>query len=353
VTSYDDARMLLGQLGMNGVTEKSADKALRGFAWNKPSSDGLLLIAEMAQEGYPRAIAYLLAKGADPNRASGRWEKAPTLAHAITNNRSSARVKMQMVELLLAQEGIDLDAKVTVKPHPRDGKDAFRSGTSLDWALHQAMQELKVGKAYDADSQRHARGQLASYRETIPRLIAAGATVSATAKKRIAKLGIDAAQPSPASKKDWAKKARAMLAKKQLEKRDAVFQICEWLSSPSAVADEEWSAIVGAIIAASPTFESVAEKVYGEAVSFEDDEGHLCQGWDEYVLLDLVFELLAKEATLTNKSWSKLVESALRARRKCHATDYTNEALEELFASTWVKRHRDFAKLRAIEKKTR
>ena len=47
MTSYHDARTLLGQLGMNGVTEKSADKALRGLALNKPSSDGMLLIAEM------------------------------------------------------------------------------------------------------------------------------------------------------------------------------------------------------------------------------------------------------------------------------------------------------------------
>jgi hypothetical protein len=353
VTSHNDACMLLGQLGMNGVTEKSADKALRGFALNKPSSDGLLLIAEMAQEGYPRAIAYLLAKGADPNRASGRWEKAPALAHAITNNRSSARTKRQMVELLLAADGIDVDAKVTVKPHPRDGKDPFRSGTTLDWALHQAMQELQVGKAYDADSQRHARGQLASYRETLPLLVAAGAIVSPTAKKRLAKLGVDAAKPSPTPKKDWAKKARAMLTKKQLQKRDAVFQICDWLSTPSAVADREWSGIVEAIIDASPTFESVAEKVYGKAVSFEDDEGHLCQGWEQYVLLDLVFELLTKEATLESPAWSKLVERALCTRRKCHASDYTETALEELFAASWVKRHRDSKKLRAIEKKTR
>jgi hypothetical protein len=154
-------------------------------------------------------------------------------------------------------------------------------------------------------------------------------------------------------KKDWAKRARAMLAKKQLHKRDAVFQICEWLSSPSAVADREWAGVVEAIIDASPTFESVAEKVYGHAVSFEDDEGHLCQGWEQYVLLDLVLELLAQESTLANKAWPKLVERALRARPKCHATDYTDATLEELFASRWVKRHADFKELRAIEKKTR
>lgn len=358
---FHDACTLLGQLGMNGVTEKTADQKLRGFGWNKPSADGVTILSEMAWEGYPRALKYLLSKGADPNVTSGRWEKAPALGHALTNNRSSARVKVEMVEILLAAEGIDLETKVTVPKHPRDAKGAFRSGTSLEYALARAMDELKVGKAYDADSQRHARSQLDAYRKTIPLVVAAGATVSDTSKKQLKKLGVDAKEKEKekekpkAAAKGWAKKARALLAKKGFEKRDDVFRLCdEVLSTPGAIADKEWPGVVEAIIAASPAFEDVAEEVYdGERVSFEDDEGWLCQGWDNYVTLDLVFELLAKEATLSSPKWSGLVEKAFRAREKAHAIDYTESAIEELFAAKHVKAHRDFKKLQALEKKTR
>lgn len=347
---FHDAGMLLGQLGKNGITEKTADQKLRGFPWNKVGPDGVLLIAQMAWEGYPRAVAYVLAKGADPNRTSG-FLNGPTLAYAVTNNRSPARVKLEMVQTLLDHEGIDVDAKVTRAPHPRDTKDAFRTGTTLEYALDQATRELKIGKTFDADSQRSARSQLQSYRQTIPLLVAAGAAVSASAERRMKKLGVEAA--APATTKGWAKKARAVLAKKTFEKRDDVFELCEVLENRRAIVDPAWNDIVQAIIDASPAFEAVAKKVYGRAVSFEDDEGWLCQGWESYVLLDLVFELLAKEATLANGKWSRLVEHALRARVRCHAADITEAAVDALLACAWVKKHRDFSKLRALEKATR
>lgn len=338
----------LSLLGMtDGPNERALDRALRGITLDAIGPDGRPLLAEMSWQGAVYAVAYLLKKGADVNRLGARHPRGPALAVAMASTCSPRRAKAEIVKLLLAA-GADPNAKIVAAPGT-DGTGAFRSGTVLDYALAQAAAEMRVGREYDADSQRHAKEMVQSFRETIPLVIAAGGTMSAASERNLKKLG-----PRPSSARSRPldlKKARSLVRKGD---RDSVADLCErHLATAAAVAHPQWSAIVKAVIDGGRTFREVANEVYGKEVSFIEDEGWLSQGWERYVLLDLVFELLAKEETLRHPEWAALLGYGLGQRRTFDATSHTRSALEELFSRPWVRKHPALRRLRSLEKKTR
>ena len=115
----------------------------------------------------------------------------------------------------------------------------------------------------------------------------------------------------------------------------------EILGEPAAIAKPEWATIVAVIIDATPLFEDIAEDVYGERVSFEDDEGPLCQGWDEYSALNEVAELLASPQTYKHLHWKTL---CLKLIEKSGEPGNSIE-LEELLLAPTIDEGGDWAAL--------
>jgi len=350
---FRHAQSLLSQLGNPGFAEASVDAALRKLRPRTPKPESVLL-GKLAWEGKLTAVAYLVARGADSNHLSGFTDGAdlvPPLANALTSTVARPSEKLQIVKTLLAA-GADPNLAFACA-HPRDDKKSFRSGTVLDYALAAVVAELRVGKQYDADSQRHARSMLQSYRQTLPLLLDAGATVNATAKSRLKKLVVAPTKHPAFRLAAWTKKALA-LALRQKGRRDAIHTLCEeYLANPAAIPHREWAKVVKTAIDQSPTFKQVSQATYGTSVSYTDDEGWLCQAWDSYLVLDLLFELLAQQPAFQNPSWSALVSHALEVRRKYDALDQTTEAVEALFSQPWARSHPDYKALRKLEKKTR
>jgi hypothetical protein len=328
MATFDERRDLLSRM----PDERTVDRALRGARLDALDRDGRFFLGEMAWEGASKAVAYLLKRGADVDRRGGLYLRGTALGHAMAGTASSPKAKVQVVKILLAA-GADPSAK-TGSP----------AGTVLDYALAQAAAQAAVGKDYDADSQRHAKSMLQGYRETIPLVIAAGGTMSEASRRLLAKLVPKAEVVKPFDPK----KARALLRKAD---RDAVYDLCGLLAAPTAVGHSDWAAMVKGAIDAGRPFRDVAKEVYGKPVSFLDDEGWLCQGWDNYVVLDLVFELLAQEGAIRHPKWADLVAHGLEQRRRFDATSFTEDAVAELLAK--AKTHPAQRRLKALEKKTR
>jgi len=316
-----------------GPTETELNDFLKGVDLNQRDEEKRLLITDMAWEGCAKSVDYLLKHGADPNKVGAPYVQGPALAYAVDGTSTTATVKVAVVKRLLAG-GAD--------PNPNVGAE----GTLLDHMVAKAVEAAKPYKNYTADTQRHYKMMLKGYLATIPLLIAAGGTMSDESQKRLKKLLPQTAKSKPFDPT----KARALLKKAD---RDAIYKLCEThLATVEAVAHPEWSALVTAAIDAGRSFRSVAKEIYGKEVSLADDEGWLCQSWENYVTLDVVFELLANESVIRHPKWSDLMTYALERRGAQDATNYTGDALDELFAKSWVRKHPHFKTLRALEKKT-
>jgi hypothetical protein len=328
VSKYRTISQVLDRYEGGFATEKELAAAIGRFDLDE-DEDGHRLLHDACMNGREKAVDYLLRNGADPSLDGCYGGNA--LAHAMTTSIPKAAVKKRLVERLLA------------------------AGVAVDDAAKREIDEAVVAKkgladrSYDNDSRRHFKSQLASFLETIPLLLAKNPKLDAATKRKLATLKVPAAKPAARFN---AKRVRKLLVKGKAD-RDSVGDACELLAEPSAIADSEWASLVGAAIAASRSFAEVAEEVYGEPIAFADDEGSLAQGWEEYVVLDLIFELLAREAAAACPAWRELVAAALRARPVYDATDIAEDAVAELFAQPWVKRHAAVGELKKLEKATR
>ena len=352
MSKFHDIRSLLDRIKQPDV-RKQVDAKLRGVKLDKLADDGRKLLHYACGEGNLDAVRYLLEKGANPNAVS-TWGAVhgPPLLDAMRCHFVAMKFPLEIVRTLLAA-GADVNAKLVVDKEVRDLENGFKGGTLFDFVVADALHYQKEAKSkdYDADSSRYMKRMAQQYLEIIPLLRDAGATVSPAATKALAKLGLDgkpAAKTRPLDAK-WITKARAKLKKGT---RSEAYEVCEsFLSHPDSVAHAEWPVLVDEIIGLSKTFEEVAEEVYGARVSFVDDEGWLAQGWDSYVILDVVLELLGKQSTLANKQWEKLVRRVLELRPTYHAVDYV--PVDEFFAEPWVRAHPAYKQLVAFEKQTR
>jgi len=326
--SYYDLHYMLEQHAYGRVTKAQLDRAFRGVNLDRifPGGDGRML-PNVVFDGNEPATAYLLERGAKPN-LEGRYG-GNALQHALESTVANRATKVRLVKLLL-----DAGAKPEA---------------AVAHAIERARDEKKTAgsSAFDGDSRRHAKQMLASYLETLPIVLARCAEISPALRKKVASLGVKAAS---APKKLDVAKVRAKIKRGD---RTNVYEACEALGTEAAVAHPDWLALVKSMVDASRTFEDVAKETYGERVSFEDDEGSLAQGWDEWVLIDLVLEMLAKEPSVAHPKWASAVEHALRARRKFHATDYCEDAVAALLSAKHVRAHASYKALCALEKKTR
>ena len=351
MSKFHDIRSLLERVDQPGV-RKQLDAKSRTVKLDKLADDGRKLLHLMCGDGKLEAVRYLLEKGANPNAVS-TWGAihGPPLLDAVRCHHVAMKFPLEIVRALLAA-GADVDAKLAVDKQVRGLENGFKGGTLFDFVVADALHYQKEAKrkGYDADSSRYMKRMAQQYLEVIPLLRDAGASVSPAATTGLAKLGLagrPAAKAKPLDAK-WIAKARAKLKKGTRTAAD----VCEaFLSHPDAVAHAEWPALVEEVIGLSKTFEDVAEDVYGERVSFVDDEGWLAQGWDNYVILDVVLELLGKEATLANKQWEKLVRRVFELRPTYYAVNYV--PVDEFFAQPWVRKHPSYKQLVAFERATR
>ncbi|MDG9667793.1 hypothetical protein ONV78_08625 [Hahella sp. CR1] len=107
---------------------------------------------------------------------------------------------------------------------------------------------------------------------------------------------------------NWALDLLAHMSTNDDDAVEAANEACSAiLAHPDAVAHPRWPELVEAAINASRDFEDVAEEVYGERISFEDDEGGLCQGFDGYSTTYSVAELLGVKAARAHPQWFDLV----------------------------------------------
>lgn len=315
-----------------GPTEAALDDFLKGVDLNQASSDNRLLITQMAWDGRADSVDYLLKRGADPNKVSTPYANGPALAHAVEGSSTKPAVKVEVVKRLLAG-GANPNAPVGA------------GMTLLDVLVSKAVDAANPRENHSAKSRRYYKMMLQGYLATIPLLVAAGGTMSDTSKISLEELLL----PPMATPFDL-HEVRALIEKAD---RDAIYQLCEThLATAEAIAHPEWSTLVTAAIDAGPSFRSVAKEVYGKEVTLTDDEGWLCQSWDNYVTLDVIFEMLANEIVVRHPQWSELMAYALQCREAHDATSYTADALDELFAKSWVGQHPDYKKLRALEQET-
>lgn len=80
------------------------------------------------------------------------------------------------------------------------------------------------------------------------------------------------------------------------------------LCSKEAIENEDWAYLVEVSINASCTFEDVTENEYGERVSHCDDEGDICQAFENYCTIPEVADLLGNEMTWSHPQWSDLAQ---------------------------------------------
>src|SRR5436190_1592968 len=97
----------------------------------------------------------------------------------------SADVRKQLDGKL---RGADVNTKLVLQKDPRPLLNGFKAGTLLDYAVRDAVHEKKTStdNRYDAGSRRWSKTAHQQYTQTIPLLLAAGATGSPATTKAIA-----------------------------------------------------------------------------------------------------------------------------------------------------------------------
>ncbi|WLQ16761.1 hypothetical protein O5O45_12615 [Hahella aquimaris] len=135
--------------------------------------------------------------------------------------------------------------------------------------------------------------------------------------------------PSAIQSDTWAVELLAHLTQENKAAVEAARQACKRiLGHKDAVAHPDWERLVMAALDASRDFEDIAEEVYGERVSFLDDEGWLCQGFSEYNTTGQVAGLLARKVTRKHPQWLELVKALAE---KCAKPEHDAPLSDVLF----------------------
>ncbi|WLQ16760.1 hypothetical protein O5O45_12610 [Hahella aquimaris] len=142
---------------------------------------------------------------------------------------------------------------------------------------------------------------------------------------------------------NWASDLLAHMSTNDDDAVEAANEACDAiLAHPDAVAHPRWPELVEAAINASRDFEDVAEEVYGERISFEDDEGGLCQGFDAYSTTYSVAELLGQQTTRDHSQWFSLV---LKLVEKSDCSEHEAPIGKETILPAVIGNHPEWEKL--------
>src|SRR5690606_18472759 len=125
---------------------------------------------------------------------------------------------------------------------------------------------------------------------------------------------------------------------------EAAKKVCyEYLEDERFMLTKEWVALIRHLVDISLTFEEVSEVVYDEAVSFLDDEGWLCQGWESYNWFSELVEVLSNEHASKNPEWADLMILIINESEEFDAS--VEWEIQELLEEPWVKAHPSFQKI--------
>jgi hypothetical protein len=126
--------------------------------------------------------------------------------------------------------------------------------------------------------------------------------------------------------------------------------IKEILFLPEAIQHPNLYSIVKAIIGKQPSFEDIAEEVYGKRVSLTDDEGWLCQGWynGSYSNFTMLMKLLQQPNAINHNDWYKISKQIIEI---CDDYDCDKGDIQKFLNKKLVKAHskrKELVKLFAV-----
>lgn len=113
------------------------------------------------------------------------------------------------------------------------------------------------------------------------------------------------------SKPDWLQQSQALVQTLSTVQKDKFISII--MGQPGALQRPEWSEVMELFIEEQPAFEEVAEDVYGFRVSQTDDEGWLCQGWNNgnYSNIGSLLRVLKKKPVVQHPGWFTIVKKLI------------------------------------------
>lgn len=107
---------------------------------------------------------------------------------------------------------------------------------------------------------------------------------------------------------------------------------------PEAIQHPSWASAFQAIITKQPSFEDIADEVYGKRVSLTDDEGWLCQAWynGSYSNFGMLIKLLQQPTAIEHNDWYMLSKEIIEI---CDDYDCDKEDIQKFLNKKIVKAH--------------
>lgn len=344
--SFYEVSNILSQLDSH-KTKEEVDEAVAGFDFNMVRDNDELMLSKMAFEGEAKAVKYLLEKGADPDLESSSYHyyKGPAILFALQNNRSKTSTKVEILKLLI-DYGSDINAKVRWFD---EEQERTIIGNYIEYGLTLSMENLQVinSNEYDVESRKSSKKEVEGLQAMLIIIKEGGINLSTdTAQKLDEFLKVQTTDNKKVNAEEFLKKALSELDVKDRinDLPEAAKNVCyEYLEKESFIPSKEWAALVRHLVDISLTFEEVSEEVYDEIISFEDDEGWLCQGWENYNWFSELVEVLSGKNALKNPEWDDLLILIIKEHQKYDVS--IKSQIEELLEEPWVRSHPSFPKI--------
>lgn len=321
------------------------ESLLSGFDFDTEKEQGLLMLAKLSQAGGISGVKYLLDKGVNVHLESTEicYRSGPALLFTLQGitldaDRASTSKKGEIIKLL-HEYGSDINAQVEWYS---EFEKTEVMGNYIEFGLY-------LGKLHlNAEPSKYSNKELLELRTLLPIFRDLGIKLSEEVSKELNNF--------LSTGKKIKSKSFPKRVKKRLEVKDrirelpeAVKEVCQtYLSDESLMESKEWAELIKYIINISLTFEEVAKEVYEDeyedGLTIQDDEGWLCQGWEEYNWFSELLEILSKENSLRNTEWDSLLILLIKEHRK-YSVDIKYE-IEKLFEEPWMQSHTSFQKLK-------
>ncbi|CAM2011717.1 hypothetical protein [Acanthopleuribacter pedis] len=337
-----------------GRSAAQADEELGASDFMVFSDQGLHALAWLACTGEAAALRYLLERGADPDQVStiyGAYQlSGPALMFALINEAGDSDHKVALLKRLLANtKAPNVSVRWREEGQRRYTQRTYAEGSHIQFGM--ALAKLHKARMdeypYDPVPRDLFQGVQAMLRE----LKQAGLTTDAATKAELDALLLQ--EVAPCKPMDAAVVYQQAITELTVGDRvsdysDAAQWVCvHYLRNPNFVSCPEWAQLIRHIIDHSLTFEEVAEDLYGEPVSFEDDEGGLCQGWDEHNAFSLLCSILADEAATANPEWADLLVYLLKEQLTYDGYAHLDTIMNACFEQSWFQKHADRDRIKA------
>jgi hypothetical protein len=219
-------------------------------------------------------------------------------------------------------------------------------------ALEKSFSVVMNDNSYDSESRKDARNEIEGLQAMLSFINELEIDISSETTRDLEKfLKIETRNREKINPIKFYKKALNELDVKDRinDLPETVKEVCyTYLENENFIPSKEWGELIKHIISISLTFDEVAKEVYEEeyeeGMTIEDDEGWLCQRWEEYNWFSELIETLSKENSLKNPEWDNLLILVIKEHGK-YSVDIEYE-IEEIFEEPWVQSHTSFQKLK-------